>query len=453
MIFINNLIDLSAKSIIISLTSLVLTNPLSLTDKKNDLLLADLKADGLMDSTIIFFYGDHGEGMPRGKTDSIGLGYRVPWAIWFPDMCRHLSPWGKGVVTEELASFVDLAPTILSLAGIEIPDYMSGRPLLGEQRIESDDFLYLSRDRISINTDLERSVSNGRYIYTRVYMPFMPEHRWMKYSDYAEIKRIMVNDYRAGELNTVQQKTFQSRSVEYLYDLEKDPWEIHNLADDLAYKNLLNKFRNALDKKLRSIRDIHFLPEYDLERISRETTAYDFRLDRNKYPFDDIFEAASLSGMGEEVLEKQVNLLNSSIAQVRYWAAVGLTSQSCGLDKYRDKLLDELNDKYPPARIIIAGICYNEFDDQVAKDYLMKTCLNENPLLGSMAMQTIMYLDREKTITFLPMIHEIYSDYENKKGFEQIRDASEVLLYILEGQELFYDHFWLDRDFGSCCKL
>src|SRR5690606_21580167 len=77
-------------------------NSLKLTDNKIGQLLDRLKQDGLMDDTIIFFFGDHGEGIPRGKTNGINLGYRVPFVVWFPPKYKHLSPWGTGTVSQEL---------------------------------------------------------------------------------------------------------------------------------------------------------------------------------------------------------------------------------------------------------------------------------------------------------------------------------------------------------------
>jgi len=417
-------------------------NGLNLTDKKIDTLLSALRKDGLLDSTIIFFYADHGEAMPRGKTNSIGLGYRVPWAIWFPDIYKHLSPWGTHTVTGEPVSFIDLAPTVLSLAGIEIPGYMSGRAFLGEQRSEAEEYLYLSNDRNGEALDTERSITDGRYIYTRVYMPFLPEHRWMKYHDFAAICRIMVNDYRAGMLDSIQTKTFRKRNTEYLYDLKKDPWEVDNLASNPAHDELLQKFRYALDEKLKSIRDIHFLPEYELDRISHETTPYEYRLEPNKYAFGEIFKAASLSGMGEKVLEEQIRLLKHPNSIVRYWAAVGLRSQLINMEEYREYLLNALDEKYEPAKIILAGICHNEFKEPLARDYLIKACSHENPHLALLALQTIMYLDDDKARIYLPVIRQVYSDLEGRKGFEGVRDASEVLLYVLEDKELNYDFFW-----------
>ena len=96
-------------------------NSLRKTDLEIQELLQRLENDGLKENTIIFIYADHGEGIPRGKTHSIGFGHRVPFYIWFPEKYKHLSPWGTQVVTEELISLEDLAPTILSLTGFKFP--------------------------------------------------------------------------------------------------------------------------------------------------------------------------------------------------------------------------------------------------------------------------------------------------------------------------------------------
>ena len=141
-----------------------------------DVLLTRLQADGLMDSTIIFIFADHGEAMPRGKTNSINLGYRVPFVIWFPEMYKHLSPWGTQMISDENICFVELAPSILSLVGAEIPDYMKGRPIMGDERKPQDKYIYMTNDRGDNTYELSRTISDGRYIYTQLFLPYVSEH-------------------------------------------------------------------------------------------------------------------------------------------------------------------------------------------------------------------------------------------------------------------------------------
>jgi len=391
-------------------------NGLHLTDKKIDTLLTALKADGLMDSTIIFFFADHGEAMPRGKSNSIGLGYRVPFIIWLPEMYQHLSPWGIKTVTDEPVCFMDLAPTLLSLAGIGIPGYMEGRALLGDQRADAGTYLFLSNDRSGEARDLERSVTDGQFLYTRVYMPHLPEHRWQKYHDYAAISEIMNKDYRQGKLSRLQGLTFQHREAEYLYDLGKDPWELYNLAADPELSLELQRFRKVLDEHLLKIRDIHFLPEYELDSISRTSTPFEYRMNELCYPFEMIFEAASMSGMGEEVLDEQLRLLDHSSGVVRYWAALGLRAQKRLPESSRETILKILHDPYLPARIALYGVAQHFFGSPTAGKGLSRCLRAHHPHLALQAVQTLLYLEEEKARTFLPEIRQLFEELEGNKA-------------------------------------
>src|SRR5690606_16985086 len=136
-------------------------NSIALTDKQIGAVIERLRKDGLMDSTIIFFFSDHGEGIPRGKTNGINLGHRVPFVIWFPPMYRHLSPWPIGSRTDELITFEDLVPTMVHLAGGTVPPHHKGRVFIGAGRQEPVDAVILSSDRSDNGIDMVRSVTDG----------------------------------------------------------------------------------------------------------------------------------------------------------------------------------------------------------------------------------------------------------------------------------------------------
>src|SRR5690606_16411962 len=273
-----------------------------LTDNKIGELLKRLEKDHLTDSTIIFFFSDHGEGIPKGKTNGINLGYRVPFVVWFPPMYRHLSPWGTGVVTDELVNFEDLAPTLIALAEGKVPAHMKGRVLMGRQRSEPVPFLELSSDRSDNGIDLVRSITDGKYMYSRNYMPFMPQVRYINYMEISEIKQHMRQDLADGNLNDPQRQLFEPRPAEFFFDTENDPWELHNLVDDPRYKTQVAKMRVQLEQSILQSRDVMFLPEYELAEIARTGTAYEYRMDDAHYPIKEIYAAARLSGMrGKEI--------------------------------------------------------------------------------------------------------------------------------------------------------
>jgi arylsulfatase A-like enzyme len=304
-------------------------NAIKLTDNKIGLLLKRLEQDHLTDSTIIFFYGDHGEGIPRGKTNGINLGYRVPFVIWFPPMYKNLSPWGTGgVVTDEIIDFEDLAPTLISLAGGSIPDYLKGRILMGNHRSKPVDHIIVSSDRSDNGIDMVRSITNGRYMYSRNFMPFMPEARYIRYMEIGDIKQQMRKDLASNKLNPLQKSLFEPRPAEFLFDIDHDKWETKNLVDDAKEKPILEQMRKQLTDGILQSRDVMFLPEYEVGLISKTTTPYQFRLSDKNYPVKEIYGAASLSGKrGASIAKQQLQLLKSKNKIVRYCAILGLRSQ------------------------------------------------------------------------------------------------------------------------------
>jgi len=385
-------------------------NSIKLTDNRIGELLERLEKDKLKDSTIIFFYADHGEGMPRGKTNGINYGYRVPFIIWFPEMYKHLSPWRTaGAVSDELVDFTDLAPTIINIATGKIPDHLKGRPFLGKNRIKPVDYLYLSSDRSDNGIDMIRTVTDGKYIYSRNFMPFIPEARYIRYMEIGEIKQQMRKDLAENKLNSLQKSLFEDRPAEFLFDIENDLWETRNLADETKYKPVLEKMRNLLKQEVLKSRDIMFLPEYEIGLISNSTTAYKFRLDNANYPVEEIFEAASLSGFrGKDVVAKQVKLLSDTNKIIRYWAILGLRSQSfSNLKPFSANIEKAMNDSYPPVALTASAIVYEMFSNKTAEVYLKKFCADKNMHISLMAINYMLYTKNKEP--FIETIREVHN--------------------------------------------
>lgn len=381
-------------------------NSIKLTDNRIGELLDRLATGNLMDSTIIFFYADHGEGIPRGKTNAINLGYRVPFVIWFPPMYKHLSPWGTGVLSDELISFEDLAPTMISLAEGKVPAYMKGRVLLGKERSQPAEKLFLSSDRSDNGIDMVRSVTNGRYVYSRNYMPFMPEARYIRYMEISDIKQIMRKDLADRQFNPLQESLFKDRPAEFLYDIEEDLWEIKNLVNDPAMQALLHEMRNALKENMLTSRDVMFLPEYEIGLISGKNTAYQFRMDK-EYPLEEIYASASLSGKrSKDVTAEQMKLLQSPNNVVRYWAMMGLRSQSKEvLAPWKKQLIKAMQDGYPPVVITASAINYDLFRNRKAEENLKKYSRHDNSDLALLAINYLLYVQNPKP--FIETIKEV----------------------------------------------
>ena len=368
-------------------------NSIALTDKRIGNLLDRLKKDGLMDSTIIIFYGDHGQGIPRGKTNGISFGFRVPFVIWFPEMYKHLSPWGTGVITNELIDFSDLAPTMISLAKGTIPDFMTGRAFMGADRKAAPEYLVLSSDRSDNGPDLARAVTDGRYFYARNFMPYMPEARYIRYMEIGAIKQLMRSDLEKGGLNSLQKSLFDPRPPEFFFDTQTDRWETKNLADKKQYRARLERMKAVLEKEIIEKKDIMLLPEGEIDAISQYSTAYEYRLNEAAYPIRAIYKAASLAGFrNEQVLKQQIGLLTDTNKIVRYWAIMGLRSQPTeNLKRYTQPLTSLLSDPYPPVAVTAAAILYDVNKNDIAIDCLKKYILGENDYWALMGINFLLY--------------------------------------------------------------
>jgi arylsulfatase A-like enzyme len=234
-------------------------------DRQIGELLARLAADGLADDTIIFYYGDHGGALPRSKGYVYESGLHVPLIVHAPPKWRHLLPAAPGSRLDGFVAFVDLAPTVLNLAGVPVPAGLDGRPFLGSgvsaDALAARDEHFSSADRFDEKYDLVRTLRKGRFKYLRSYQPFNPDglHNTYRYGQpaYAEWREL----YRAGKLPAVQRAFFEPRPSEQLFDLEADPHEIHDLAGDPAHAEVLADLRARLGRWVKGMPDLGFYPE------------------------------------------------------------------------------------------------------------------------------------------------------------------------------------------------
>ncbi|MBI4326357.1 MAG: sulfatase, partial [Chloroflexi bacterium] len=211
-------------------------------DKEVGRLLQQLAQDGLGGDTVVFFYGDNGMGLPRGKRCLFDTGLQVPLLVRFPEKFRSLAPGALGGATDRLVSFVDFAPTVLSLGGANVPDHMQGAAFLGPVAGAPREFVFGARDRVDEAFDLSRSVRDGRFLYIR---NFMPHFSWMPpegYSDASAFRRELKRLAAEGKLGAGPLTYAASRkSLEELYDTDVDPHQIHNLAASPAHHATLAK--------------------------------------------------------------------------------------------------------------------------------------------------------------------------------------------------------------------
>jgi N-sulfoglucosamine sulfohydrolase len=231
-------------------------------DREVGELLDELEEQGLLENTIIFFFSDHGDGLPRHKRWVLDSGTRVPLIIRYP------GGDGAGSVDARLISFVDMGVTVLSLAGVPVPDGLHGVPFLGAQQGEPREHVFMHRDRMDdINFETIRSARDRRYRYVRNYRPDEPYIKPLPYRDQIPMMQAVNRMIGAGDLGPDQwQFTAQSKPAEELYDTEADPHEIRNIADDPQHAERLDRFRMAMDQWLALTGDPLDTPEEELIR-------------------------------------------------------------------------------------------------------------------------------------------------------------------------------------------
>ncbi|MFN0119661.1 MAG: sulfatase [Blastocatellia bacterium] len=237
-------------------------------------LLKQLDDDGVADNTIVFFWGDHGRGLTRGKRWVYDSGTRVPLMIRWPGKIK------PGTVNDDLVSLFDMGPTVLSMAGVPVPAYMQGRAFLGEQKKAPREYVFAHRDRMDETYDMMRAVRDKRFRYVRNFYPGRPYAQYIAYMEempiLQEMRRLQKDHFNAlsprygKALNETQLLYFRpEKPTEELYDLQADPYEIKNLAADPQHQNTLKRMRAALDQWQKETKDLGLVPESELRERMR----------------------------------------------------------------------------------------------------------------------------------------------------------------------------------------
>lgn len=206
-------------------------------------MLTELEKEGELDNTIIFFWGDHGDGLPRAKRWLYDSGLNIPLIIKMPGSKR------AGEVDNRLISSIDFGPTVLSLAGIKVPAHMQGIPFLGDQTGPPREAVFGARDRVDESYDMIRSVRTQNYLYIRNYYPNEPYPIWIAYLSNMPIYKEMLRLDAENKLSGAQKNWMAySRPPEELYDVKADPFQIKNIVDDPKYKGILEDLRQRHNK-------------------------------------------------------------------------------------------------------------------------------------------------------------------------------------------------------------
>jgi N-sulfoglucosamine sulfohydrolase len=226
-------------------------------------ILAQLEADGLAENTVVFYWSDHGDGVPRAKRSLYDSGLRVPLMIRWP---RSLAPpFAPGTVSDELVSAIDLAPTALAVAGLEVPAHMQGRVLVGPKAGPAPQYVFAARDRMDIEYDMMRSARDGRYLYIRNFSPELPYAGHIVYRNQSAIMQEWLRLQAEGTLSGSAALWMRTRRpAEELYDTKADPHQIADLASEPAHRAALERLRRAVTDLMARIDDQGLINEPEM---------------------------------------------------------------------------------------------------------------------------------------------------------------------------------------------
>ncbi len=326
----------------------------TLMDRRVGEILAELEQDGLAEETIVFFFSDHGTGIPRHKRALYDSGLKVPFIVYAPEKYRHLIPQAAGQSTDQLVSFVDFAPTVLSLAGLDIPSAMQGQAFLGPGKTQARKYIYAHASRVDEAYDMARCVRDKRYKYVRNFLPHLPWVQPSAYPDKAEIMQALQRSRGQDDLTARQRAMWTARASEELYDTETDPQELTNLIDAPDHQIVARRLRRALRAWMLRTCDSGLFPEPEMHRRASGTTPYDMaRSDRSS--LQEILVAANTVGSSEISRSVLLAQLGHRDAAVRYWTVIALT-QLPPAPELSDAVRPLLQDKNPSVRYAVAGL-------------------------------------------------------------------------------------------------
>ncbi len=399
----------------------------SVMDQQVGQLLKQLEEDGLAENTIVFFYSDHGSGMPRHKRLLHDSGMKVPLMVRFPEKYQHLAPAKPGETVDRLVSFVDYPPTVLALLGLSIPDYMQGEVFLGPLAGEEKEFVYGFRDRIDEVFDLSRSVRSDRFLYIRNFLPHLSWNQPSVFSDLAEIRNDITSyASKNSDSLTVAQRGYAGpiKPFEEFYDVEADPYNVNNLlAGDLSaeQQEALEDHRANFQKKRMEILDLGVLPEsimtdYMLEEQAPMRTIMNGSTDHLP-DLASAWAAADLVGFGSK--EELLELTESGDDSVRFWGVIGLRNLAPRDNALLERLYDRMDDISPVVRIEMASWMAEESETnrEEALRVLARELENEQWWTALRACRAVELLG-EKARPLMPFMKRIYRLTRNAPGDE-----------------------------------
>ena len=378
--------------------------------------IKELKDSCEMENTIIFIFSDHGFGLPRYKRWCYRSGMLVPLVVYVPDKYKSMFSAKKGSLDDRLISFVDFAPTLMSLAGLDPDPAMQGIPFAGKN-IRGNDYVYGSRSRADDVYDISRLISDGRYEYIHNFMPykpyiqdaiiFGPEKR-----SYRELNALE----KKGRLNDTVMRMYLPKETGELYDLAKDTLELNNLASDPAYKDKLQELRDKLLTSLIEKKDIGFLHESEMMIRSEGSSPYEIAHNPSKYNAERVIHAAFRASVKDQDPEVIRELLTDPDPGVIFWGLNALMNSSHVSAELANQA-ESLTGHNSPAVAILASefIIGRDINKEKGLETLIRYLQDDRPTTVLDAAISLRRIGRDAT-PVLPVINREAEKYYGNVG-------------------------------------
>jgi len=381
-------------------------NVFTVLDQNIGHVLEELEKDGLSDETIVIFIADHGNGLPRYKRWLYRTGLNVPMIVHAPEKYQHLiRDYQAGLKSDALISMIDMVPTLLKIAGAEIPDTMQGNPLFDPQDNYQREYAFGARDRADDMFEMSRAVTDGRYFYVRNFTPHYPYIQpGVIFNDTKNIFKELRIQHDAGKLNEEQEKLYQPKAIEELYDWESDPYELTNLASDPEFEEIKMRLKNELHKWMVRTKDLGLLPEAEYMLLSQGSSPYKYARLSGKFKVEQILTAAEMVGVADEAAIRQN--LGDNESGVRYWGIIGLMQFDDIGEESLSSLKKLLDDDSPSVQIAAAeALCgFGPFPEAV--DALGRNVKDDRPWVALQAARSIQLIG-DQARPLIPIMYEV----------------------------------------------
>jgi arylsulfatase A-like enzyme len=342
--------------------------------------LKELEDAGLLEDTIVFFWGDHGVGLPRAKRWLYESGTHVGLVIRVPEKFRTGSQGRPGSVDSQLVSFLDLAPTVLNLGGVPLPPHFQGRAFLGSNLTPPRQYVYAARDRMDERYDNVRMVRDRRFRYLRNYEPHKPYAQITTYMEQGPTMQELRRLHREGNLPPAARLYMGDRKpVEELYDVENDPHEIRNLAESPEHRSELERLRAVHEKWAFETRDLGLIPEPEVDERGKKLGSR-YAILRQPGSEDYLRRLRALvdavnRGTNPALRERA---LGDPDPAFRYWAMVSFTRTPAAVQENRERIGAGLKDAAAIVRIVAARAAAEYLQDASAVALLAQELKGSN---------------------------------------------------------------------------